>query len=81
MGWRLGIWVCRAYHKVVLMVWIHESLGSVDVLAAVKGPALPSFLLSELGDNLLTHSDRQGAGGGSTSLALLAGLRPTLFKV
>jgi len=40
--------MCKTHLEVVLLVDIHESLGSVDVLAAIKGPALPLLILSQL---------------------------------
>lgn len=40
---------CVIIHlEVVLLVDIHEGLGSVDILAAIKGPALPLLILSQL---------------------------------
>ena len=40
--------MCNTHLEAVLLVDIHESLGSVDILAAVKGPALPLLILSQL---------------------------------
>jgi len=50
-----------AYHKMVLMVDVHESVGGVDVLATIKGPALPALLLSQLHDDFLADSHGKGS--------------------
>lgn len=40
--------VCNTHLEVVLLVDIHEIFGSVDVLATIKGPALPLLIKRQL---------------------------------
>ena len=62
--------------EAVLMFDVHEVFGGVDVFAAIKGPTLPAFVLSQLANDLLADRHRQGPRGGAPSPALLTRLRP-----
>lgn len=60
-----------AHLELVLLVDVHQGCGGVDVLTPIKGPARPALLLSQVPNNFLADSDRQGAGWNAAGLVLL----------
>ena len=57
--------------KIVILVNVHQGRGGVDILASIKGPALPALLLSQIENDFLADSDRQWAGWNAAGLFLL----------